>query len=301
LGSRVYRKIKGKGIVSAIIPDESFAILRPFEPIYLSGKLFGFIQKTPENLSSPAKENCYKAMADTGHAKNVANFETIIIILVGLGAVYNPAQALIMLAALQIVLTAAKDAIAAVKAAEAAETIAVDEREAEFEGIGKLAVRAKQAAEVDVNDAAFTADLTSITRKFYGGKAGGKSEAKPVEGEPPPETHSVSQRSYDSLIAHFASLIALLKTRSEYKTTDAEVSINALEAKLARLEAVNNAAKASIAASGNAQDARDEILYNPETGVLKRVLLIKKQIGRIPGKASAAYQQINALQFRRVK
>ncbi|MET0753040.1 MAG: hypothetical protein ABWZ66_06690 [Pyrinomonadaceae bacterium] len=240
-------------------------------------------------------------MADTGHAKNVANFETVLIILVGLGAAYNPSQTLIMLAALQALLTEAKAAIAAVKAAEAAETIAVDEREAEFESIGKLAVSAKQAAEVDVNDAAFTKDLTAITRKFYGGKAGGKSEAKTVEDEPPPETRSVSQRSYDSLTGHFASLIELLKTRSEYKTTDAGVSIAALEARLARLEAVNNAAKATIAASGNAQDARDEILYNPETGVLKRVFLIKKQIGRVPGKQSAAYQQINALQFRTVK
>ncbi len=63
-------------------------------------------------------------MADTGHAKNVANFETVIIILVGLGAVYDPSQALIMLAALQALLTGAKAAIAAVKSAEAAETIA---------------------------------------------------------------------------------------------------------------------------------------------------------------------------------
>jgi len=125
-------------------------------------------------------------MAETGHAKNVANFETIIIILVGLGAVYNPNQALIMLAALQIVLTEAKAALAAVTAADAAETIAIDEREAEFEGIGKLAVSAKRAAEVDVNDPAFTKDLTSITRKFYGSKKGGNSEPAPVEGEPTP-------------------------------------------------------------------------------------------------------------------
>lgn len=238
-------------------------------------------------------------MAETGHAKNGANFETIIIILVGLGAVYDPSQALIMLAALQALLTEAKAAIAAVKTAEAAETIAIDEREAEFKDLGKLATSAKNTAEVDVNDAAFTKDLAAITRKFYGGKAGGDTKTETVEGEPPPATRSVSQRSYDSLIGHFASLIALLKTRSEYKTTDAEVSIVALEAKLARLEAVNNAAKAAIAASGNAQDARDELLYNPETGVLKRVLLIKKQIGRIPGKQSAAYQQINALQFKK--
>jgi len=242
-------------------------------------------------------------MAETGHAKNVANFETVVIILVGLGAIYNPSQALIMLAALQTVLTAAKAAILAVKAAEAAETTAISERAAEFKGIGKLAVSAKMAAEVDVNDEQFTANLAAITRKFYGGRAGDKLVDDPSTPDIDESlgAHSVSQRSYDSLISHFVSLIELLKTRPEYNTTDEPVKIATLEAKLARMQAKNNAAIAATAALGNATDARDEILYNPETGILKLVLLIKKQLARIPGKNSAAYQQVNALEFRRVK
>jgi hypothetical protein len=208
-----------------------------------------------------------------------------------------------MLAALQAVLTAAKAAVAAVKAAESAETIAVNERAAEFAGIGKLAVSAKRAAEISVNDAQFTAALTAITRKFYGGRAGDK----PVDDPSTPDIdeslggRSVSQRSFDSLIAHFASLIELLKTRIEYATNETELQIPALEAKLAAMLAKNNAAVAAIAARGNAADARDELLYNEETGILKRVLLIKKQLALVPGKASAAYRQVNALQFRRVK
>jgi len=44
---------------------------------------------------------------------------------------------------------------------------------------------------------------------------------------------------------------------------------------------------------------RDAILYDKDTGVLKLVKLIKTQLARKPGRDSAAYQQINALEFRK--
>jgi len=53
-------------------------------------------------LTRFTENSTYKSM-ETGHAKNVANFETITIILAGLGAIYNPNQAPILLAALQTI------------------------------------------------------------------------------------------------------------------------------------------------------------------------------------------------------
>lgn len=40
-------------------------------------------------------------MSEVGNAKNVANFEQAINIIIALGAVYNPFQTLIVLSALQ--------------------------------------------------------------------------------------------------------------------------------------------------------------------------------------------------------
>jgi hypothetical protein len=237
----------------------------------------------------------------TGHAKNVANFETVTIILLALGTTYNPSQSLILLSALQTKLTAAKNALAAVDEAEAAKKVAVNERAAEFADIDKLAVNIKRTAEVEVNDEAFTRDLQSIVRKFHGSRAG---EA-PVDNPATPDIdesqnkHSVSARGFDDLVAYFADLIALLQTQSAYNPNDAEMKITALETKLAALTAKNNAAKASEIALGSALDARDEVLYHPETGIIKLVKLIKTHLARKPGKQSAAYQQINALEFRK--
>ncbi|MET0751852.1 MAG: hypothetical protein ABWZ66_00640 [Pyrinomonadaceae bacterium] len=240
---------------------------------------------------------------ETGHEKNVKNFETVIIILVSLGVIYSPSQALILLPALQAKLLEAKDAIAAVDAKEAEKSVAVDEQQEEFLDLDKYAVNIKRTAEVEINDAAFTKDLQSIVNKF---RSPGKRSRTNTSGSAEDEDgngdtrggRSTSQRSYDMQINHLAAIIALLKTKAgAYKTNDAEYTIAAIETRLAALEAKNNAGKNAGIALGLAQDARDEILYNPDTGVLKLVRLIKLQLARKPGKQSAAYQQINALNF----
>lgn len=240
---------------------------------------------------------------ETGHAKNVANFETVTLILETLGANYNPTQPLIQLSALQTKLTAAKNSLTAADTVEAEKKIAVNERAAEFEDLDKIAVNVKRSAEVNINDAAFTDDLQAIVRKFYGGRAG----EKPVDDPATPDIDeslslkSVSQRSYDNLVSHFADLIALLKTQSSYAPPETEFRVATLETKLAALQTKNNAAKTANAVYGNALDARNEILYNPDTGIIKLVKLIKTQLALKPGKNSAPYQQINALEFRKAK
>lgn len=237
---------------------------------------------------------------ESGHAKNVANFEQVIIILTALGTVYNPSQSLIVLAALQTKLTEAKIALASVDTAEANKTVKVDEAQAAFEELDKYVVNIKRVASVEINDDAFTNDLQSLVNEFTS-----KNIPSGVADDPStPNINesrtqiSTSQRSRDNQIAHLADIVALLKTQS-YNPNDDEYKLDAIEARLADLTAKNNAAKASIAALGNAQDTRDQVLYDEETGIIRRVKLIKTQLAVKPGRESAAYQQINALDFRK--
>lgn len=240
-------------------------------------------------------------MPTTGHAKNVANFETVVMVANNLGGDYETTQTLIQPAALQTKLTDAKDVLAGVDTAEAAKKIAVNERGAEFEGLDKFAVNVRRAAEVEINDEAFTADLLAIIRKMRGARAG----EKPVDDPATPDVdesksaHSVSARSYDNLIAYFADLIALLKTQTAYNPPDAEFKIPALEAKLARLTTENNRVKTAVIELGAAIDLRDRILYDEETGMIKLARLVKTTLARKPGTDSAAYKQIAALEFRK--
>lgn len=237
---------------------------------------------------------------ETGHTKNVANFETVIIILTALGSVYNPVQALIMLTALQTKLTQAKAALASVDTRRAETTVKVDEVEAGFAGLYQYVVNIKRTAEVSVNDPAFTADLQSIVNKFSSSSrdTGIPDDPATPDIDESRTARSTSERSRDKQLAHLAAIIALLDTKKElYASNDAEYTLAAVETKHAELTALNNALKTAKAIEANAEAARDEILYNPETGVLKLVKLIKTELARNPGKASPAYQQINALIF----
>ena len=240
---------------------------------------------------------------ETGHNKNVANFEQAIIILTALGTVYNPSQVLILLAALRDKLEEVRSALAAVDAAEAAKSIATREAQAEFEGLHKYVVNIKRTVQIELNNPIFTADLQEIVNRFTSqSRRTGLPDDFSTPGIDESRTRlSTAQHTRDSQIAHLADILALLQTRPDYKPDETDYKIETIQARLAALTAKNNAANAAEAAFGNALDARDAILYDDETGILKLVKLIKTQLALNPGKTSAAYQQINALEFHRVK
>lgn len=236
---------------------------------------------------------------ESGHEKNVANFKTVIIILTALGSDYNPTQTLILLTALQAKLVLAETAIAEVNEAEADRAVKVDDFEAEIEDLDKYVVNIKRTAEVAINDEAFTRDLQTVVNKFF---PEGRQTGLPDDPNTPEDesrtARSTSQRSYDNQIAYLADILALIQTKAElYKTNDERYTIAAIEAKLAALREKYTASKTALAVLGTKKDARDEILYHPETGVLKLVTLIKKQLTLSPGKNSTAYQQVNDLEF----
>lgn len=66
--------------------------------------------------------------SETGHAKNVANFETLISFCTGYGATYNPSRDALKVANLQTLLIAAKAAISDCKANETTFDNATDAR-----------------------------------------------------------------------------------------------------------------------------------------------------------------------------
>jgi len=238
---------------------------------------------------------------ESGHTKTVANFEQTIIILTALGAVYNPSQTLIALAALQTKLTEGKSALASVDAAEAIKRVKVNEIQAEAEDLEKFMVNIKRTVEVDLNDAAFTAEIQSVVNRL---RPQGRDTGLPDDPATPDKDesrthHSTSQRSRDNQIAALADIIALLRTRADYNPNAAAYKLPAIETRYAALAAKNNAAKEAFADLGNRIDARDAVLYDNETGILKLVKLIKNQLAVNPGRESAAYRQIAALEFRR--
>jgi len=238
---------------------------------------------------------------ESGHVKNVANLEATIIILTNLGAEYAPPQDLIKLPALQSLLDASQAALGEVDTAQAAKTVVVDEVQAEFDGLHKYAVNIKRQAQVELNDEVFNADLQSIVNKFSppGRKTGVPDDPLTPDIDESRTSQSQSQRSRDNQVAHLTDISALLKTKSDYKAVGTPYDVPTIDAKIASLTAKNNAALSVVAQLGNKTDARDAVLYDEENGIIPRIKLVKTYLALKFGKQSAAYQQINALEFKK--
>jgi len=239
-------------------------------------------------------------MSEAGHAKNVANFETLVNIIIALGTVYKPTGAIITLTALQTKLTGAKAVIADVGAKDAEETNAGKLRAQAFEGHEKLATRVYNAYAAGDSDELVSSNLAGYLRKLRGKRAGEKPEPVPnlEGGEPVDKSRSVSQQSYDSIVANWRLTIQLLETQSGYQPNEDDLKLAALQAFVDNLETVNNAAKIASIALDNARDARDAVLYDEATGMLTLVRKVKQYVKSLPN-AGAAYEQLVDLEFKK--
>ena len=239
--------------------------------------------------------------SETGHAKNVANFEQLTIDCTALGTSYNPSNPAIKLTALTAQLTSAKSNIAAVNTAHAAYSNAVAAREVAFSPLSKLSTRILNALKasgttVQVDDSAQT-----LVRKLQGRRATAKltaEEKKAAEAAGNPVTEiSSSQMSYDNRIDNFDKFIKLLTSVTLYAPNEADLKVAALTTTYNDLKAKNLAVVNSETALTNARIARDEIMYADTTGMVDISVDVKNYVKSIFGATSPQYKQISKLTF----
>lgn len=234
--------------------------------------------------------------SETGHAKNAASFAELISFAKGLGAKYNPSKESIQVAGLDAMHAAAANALGAAKAAQTAFDKATNQRALAFDGLRKLSTRVVAAFSVYATKDELN-DLRSIQRKMQGARAG-KPVKTAAEGQPQTDkTISVSQQSFDSLVDHFAKIIETVKSHSDYKPNEPELTTDGLKNKLDELKSANAAVIDSYTAWNNSLITRNEILYNPLTGLVALAAMVKNYIRSVFGHQSPQHKQVSALKF----
>jgi len=147
---------------------------------------------------------------ETGHAKNVANFESLTLSAIGFGNAYNPSKDSLKIPAMQTLLTAAKNSLNAVNVAQATYSNAVAARESAFEPLSKLITRVNNSLKATDTTTQVDESAQTIVRKLQGTRASAKltdEEKKALEAEGKEITQiSASQMSYDSRMENFDKL-----------------------------------------------------------------------------------------------
>jgi hypothetical protein len=245
--------------------------------------------------------------SETGHAKNVANLETLIAFCTGYGIAYNPAKANLKVAALKTLQTNSLTAIASIIPPSVVYHNAVNARTIAFAGLQKLSTRLINALDATAASPQTVTNAKSINKKLQGSKRPSKATEAPATSPDPnapvvesAKTISTSQQSYSSLVEHFSALIAILNAEIEYKPNETELKVLALNTLLAQLKTTNTAVINAYTLISNARLARNQVLYNDTAGLIVTAKEVKMYVKSLYGATSPQYKQISSLIFKAV-
>ncbi len=234
--------------------------------------------------------------SETGHAKNLGNFNTLIAAAEGMNTAYVPSNTTLKIANLRTQEAAAKALNIEVKDAKTNWATAVNSREAEFEDLKPLATRVVNAFEAALpNNQAAIADLRALNRKLQGSK-----KKKPA-ADPTPESISTSQQSYDQQADHFRDLISFLKAHPAYAPNEEKLRVGHLEEMLTRMEEIGQAVAPTETAYKNALTARNKAFYEPVTGLVDTAKAVKKYVKSVYNATAPEYKVFSKIPFRNVK
>ena len=237
---------------------------------------------------------------ETGHAKNVANFEDFISFVTAYGATYNPTKASIKLANLNAIFTQAKSDISNVMNKTVAFNNTSNVRATLFEPLQKLSTRLVQALSSTDATKELVKDAKTVNRKLQG-KRSKAIETTTDPNAPAPNTISASQQSYDQLIEHFGKLIEILKSEPTYTPNETELKIATLNTQLTALKTANTNVTTAYTAVSNSRLARDKTLYKEKTGMYDVTLDVKNYVKSLYGISSPEFKQLSKIKFSKPK
>lgn len=242
---------------------------------------------------------------ETGHAKNVANFENLISICTGYETSYNPSKAAIKLPALSILFTGANNSLTAINTVLPSYTNAINARAIVFDPLSKLITRVINALDSSDVPKQTVATAKTIARKIQGKRASKKLPPAVANPATPaiesPKNISASQMGFDNRIENLDKLIQLLSSQTGYTPNETDLQVTALSDLLADMKDKNTAAINALTPLSNARIARNYLLYATGTGLVDISVEVKKYVKSVFGGTSPQYKQVSGLKFTKVK
>ena len=238
--------------------------------------------------------------SETGHAKNVANFQDLISFATGYGAPYNPTKTILKLPNLIALQATGQTDIATVVTDNTAYNNKVNERFTEFSTVKTLSTRLVNALEATDASPEKIKDAKGFNRKMQGKRTSIISE--PIDtNTPAPTTISSSQQSYDQQIQHLAGLNSVLLSEPSYAPNENDLKTTTVTTKINTLTTKNKEVSIAHTKISNSRIKRDKTIYGKDTGIVDVALEVKKYVKSLFGASSPEYAQISGIEFKRTK
>lgn len=232
--------------------------------------------------------------SETGHARNVANFESLISFCTSYGDAYNPSKESLSIEALNKLLISARQAISDTTNTKNQLDLVINERQVKFSPLKQTATRIINSLAASNSPEKTTDDAKSINNKIQGRRSSPKPE------ESTEKTFiSTSQQSFDNVLDNFKKLVDLLAEEPNYKPNEIELQVQTLQAYIQELQSASTAVINATTVYSNSRIERNKILYIDNTGMIDIALDVKLYVKSVFGTTSPEYKQISKIRFRK--
>ena len=240
-------------------------------------------------------------VTETGHNKNVANFERLIIYCNGMGDSYNPSRTALKIESMQAQLSASRESVMLVNDLFPIYKNAIAARISAFKELDKLITKVNNALKATGVNSEVESSVQTVIRKLRGKRATPKKtedqKKEAIEAGNEIIEISSSQMSFDNRINNFDKLIKLLQNIPEYAPNEKELQIRSLHGVYSELTTKNIAVINATMPLSNARIERNKLLYKEGEGIIEIANGVKTYVKSLYGSTSPQYKQLTSFKF----
>lgn len=247
---------------------------------------------------------------ESGHVRNLASLQKLILLCTDIGIPYNPVTNNIKIPALNALYTNADNALTAVKNNFTDWKNATNAREIAFKPLAALSTQLLGILQSCGTSTQTIDDFVSLVKKMRGDASKISDPVVPVQAMPNPNPdppveitpvhRSTSQLSFDNMLEHLDKMIKLLASVPAYNPNEVPLKVVTLTAQLASLKTLNSAANDAYAKLTLARINRNKFFYADQSGMLDIARNVKSYMKGKFGASSQEYKKAAAIRFVRV-
>ncbi|MEQ1603545.1 MAG: hypothetical protein ABL999_01600 [Pyrinomonadaceae bacterium] len=240
-------------------------------------------------------------MAETGHAKNVENWQKMIAACTGFGVDYAPSNVNLTIVSMNALLTGVETLMDGVQTSIVPWKNKVADRENIYTGVRPRTTQMLAAFKACGAAANKVDNMKTYQRQVHGARA----TAKPVDDPNTPgdesKGNSVSHQSYVQIAEAFGQMVALAAGEPLYTPNETHLTVATNTAYHAAMETANDDVINTVPAWKNSMTSRNARLYNDPDSIFERQKLVKEYVKSLYGAISPQYAQVKGLEFKKVK